>query len=110
VIDEFSLGNKEFLDFIEKKTGKIKVISGRILHNEKIDRLTLGLILIQKMRREHMIFRVEEKIANNKVSYEFFPEKFIDKDLLEDLVKRLKISGVCSKSYIEMYNFMEKLS
>ena len=110
IIDEFSLENKGFLDFLESKVKKIKVTSGVISHNEKIDRITLGLILIQKMLKEHTIFRVEEKILNGKFNYQFFPESFVGKGMVEEVFKNLKISGVYSKFYIDMPEAIEKTS
>ncbi len=102
VIDIFSLNGNGFPDFLKEKTREIKINPHGISSDKKIDRRTLGLILMQKMLTEHTIFRVEEKSSAKSFTYCFFPEKFVNQKLLKSFFEGLKISGVYSDHSIEI--------
>jgi hypothetical protein len=103
IMDKFSLGENNFFTFLEEKTSKYFLKNDILVSSKKIDKLTLGLILLMRLLKEKKIFRVEEKKEGNKFIYSFFEEDFVDSLQIKKFLRNLSIKSL-EANYLRFKN------
>lgn len=78
--------------YAEKWTIKNNILVSRV----KIDRMTLGKILLHKIFEEKIVYRVQEIQKENKYQYVFFKEAFVSPGFLISSFSRMKIAALTS--------------
>jgi hypothetical protein len=98
LIDKFSPNEKKFSRFISERTKKFNLTANALSSAEKISRLDLGLIILEKLIKEQKIYKVRVAAKDGQFCYAFEVEPFVAPVLLKKFLSRLKISGVLSDS------------
>ncbi|MCM8773203.1 MAG: cobalamin-dependent protein [Candidatus Omnitrophica bacterium] len=100
IIDIYNLNNENFYPFIYKfKNSNLN--KSYIISDKKIDRITLGIMALNKILEERTIFRAISRKDKDKFVYQFIKEDFISpKDLNLLFKNKLKIRGVKTNNYI----------
>ncbi|MCM8756834.1 MAG: radical SAM protein, partial [Candidatus Omnitrophica bacterium] len=100
IIDTYNLNNENFYSFIYKFNNS-NLNKSYIISEEKIDRITLGIMALNKIFKERDIFRVISIKDKDKFVYQFIKEDFISSKDLNLLFKnKLEIRGVRTNNYI----------
>jgi radical SAM superfamily enzyme YgiQ (UPF0313 family) len=95
IIDlKFSLNRRNFLKFLKDKTEGLYFEKEKVIAQHKLDKFTLGIIVLNKLLKEKKFFRVEEKKCGNKFIYSFFEEKFVPSSKLSKILGNLCIKGL----------------
>lgn len=98
LIDKFSLKNNDFYAFLKRKAKKYNIINDILISSKKIDRLSLGIIILVRLFKENKVFRVEENRKDGRFYYIFKEESFIRAGDFRKTLLSLEISGVLSKA------------
>ncbi|MDP2923407.1 MAG: cobalamin-dependent protein [Candidatus Omnitrophota bacterium] len=102
LIDMFSLKNSNFHSFLKEREEKFNIIDNILVSTKKIDRLSLGIILLNRLFKENKIFRVQEQKKDSGFHYFFQEEGFIGEKSLRRLIHALTVKGLFSKASIKI--------
>jgi radical SAM superfamily enzyme YgiQ (UPF0313 family) len=91
IIDLYSLNTRNFRACLNTIAQRYPCKGNTLIVIKKIDRVSLGLILVNKLLKEHVLYRVSERREKERVCYTFFKEEFVASYDVRKLLKNLVI-------------------
>ncbi len=93
VIDKFMLSNYDFLSWIERVTSTVKVFRDKIVSYEKLDKYTLGAIIIKELLTQETLFRIVLEKKKEMYIYKLIKEEFIPSQFIRTFLQ--KVRSIC---------------
>ena len=103
VIDKFMLSNHDFLSWVEKTTFSVKLSEGKIVFSEKLDKYTLGAVIIRELLTQEALFRIVLEKKKGVYVYKLIREEFISSQLIKTFLQKVRnICGVKNPSFVQL--------
>jgi hypothetical protein len=102
ILDGFSLKGKSFSRLLEEKSRDFNIINNILVSPKKIDRISLGIILLNRLFKENKVFIAQEYKKDKQFHYFFKEESFIKEGDLRKFISGLTIRGLFSGASIKI--------
>ena len=94
LIGKFYIKQVSLNSLLTKQLGKLSHSNGQLSSDVKLDRITLGMLLLKKMIVEKSIYRLEEKRVQDGFIYRFIKEEFFNPDDVKLILTNLAVKGL----------------
>lgn len=100
ILDDFSFRPQDFFAYLLALERRYQFQGNAFITRERIDRVTLGLVLLDKLLKEYALFRVEERKEGTQFRYVFFQEEFVSACDIRRFFKSLTIQSISGTSLV----------
>lgn len=97
LVDNFEIGEVSLIKFLRKKVSEFTEKENILCSEAKLDRFTLGMVLLKKLMEESRIYRVKETRVGNVFHYHFIEEEFVSPEDIKDTLAGLAIKGITGR-------------
>jgi hypothetical protein len=87
---------------LEEKSRDFNIINNILVSPKKIDRISLGIILLNRLFKENKVFIAQEYKKDKQFHYFFKEESFIKEGDLRKFISGLTIRGLFSGASIKI--------
>jgi len=82
------------MSLLEKQVGSLLVNNNYLFSHTKLDRLVIGMLLLKKLLKEKLIYRIILQKKDRGFLYHFIKEEFVRKKDVEILLNNLTVEGL----------------
>ncbi|MBF0216358.1 MAG: cobalamin-dependent protein [Candidatus Omnitrophica bacterium] len=98
--DSTSDPSTDIAGIIEKESSRFSDKGTMLTGDNGAGREAVSLVLLKKLFAERVIYRVERSREDNRLIYRSFPEEFVAKDDVGEILSALTITGTSGRSFV----------